>query len=290
MKVEVFHLNSFTYHGQGGNPAGVVLSGDVLTDAQMQAVAGKMGFSETAFILPDTTADFHLRFFTPASEIDFCGHATLAAFSLMRKRDIISAGQYCYRTKSGILTVSVYTDNCVVMSQNLPTFSDFCSTDEISEILGVHKDVLSPDGQPIRIVSTGLPDAIIPVQPGTLDTIQPDYDQLAIYSRKKDIVGFHLFELNPQGDEFNASCRNFAPLYGIAEESATGSSCGALACYLSKFYSPPISCDFRFEQGRAMGSRSSISASVQSTSGLISAVTVGGNVNLMGSVEVVIEE
>ena len=100
--IEVILVNSFTESGKGGNPAGVVFNADELSDVQKLKIAQAVGFSETAFVSSDPEADYELSFFTTTSEVDFCGHATLAAFSTMYQTDMISAGTYVQKTKAGI--------------------------------------------------------------------------------------------------------------------------------------------------------------------------------------------
>ncbi|WP_046006551.1 PhzF family phenazine biosynthesis protein [Pseudoalteromonas rubra] len=74
-QINVHLVNAFTERGKGGNPAGVVLNADGLTDEQKQAIAREVGFSETAFVSSASDADFAVSFFTPTAEVDFCGHA-----------------------------------------------------------------------------------------------------------------------------------------------------------------------------------------------------------------------
>jgi PhzF family phenazine biosynthesis protein len=74
-------VNAFVDNGRGGNPAGVVLNAERFSQAQKQAIAAKVGLSETAFVSPSRTADFKLEFFTPTRQIPHCGHATIATFS-----------------------------------------------------------------------------------------------------------------------------------------------------------------------------------------------------------------
>jgi len=99
MKINVHCLNSFTYQNSGGNPAGVVLDADNLNCKQMQNIAITLGFSETAFVSNNKICDFKVRFFTPVEEVDFCGHATLAVFSLMYQHKLIEANTYSYKPK-----------------------------------------------------------------------------------------------------------------------------------------------------------------------------------------------
>lgn len=71
MKIKVYTLNSFAKSIEGGNPAGVVLSADYLSEEDMKKIAGIIGFSETAFVMKSDLADFKVRFFTPNEEVDF---------------------------------------------------------------------------------------------------------------------------------------------------------------------------------------------------------------------------
>ena len=81
MKISVKQVDAFTESPLTGNPAGVVLKADGLSDRQMQMVAREMSVPETAFILPPTMpgADLRIRWFSPAVEVPLCGHATMAS-------------------------------------------------------------------------------------------------------------------------------------------------------------------------------------------------------------------
>jgi PhzF family phenazine biosynthesis protein len=123
---------------------------------------------------------------------------------------------------------------------------------------------------------------IIPVPSGYLDAIEPDDKLIADFCRQHNLVGFHVFELCGSQSKLTASCRNFAPLFGISEESATGSSSGALACYLTEHLA--LGSDYVFEQGRAMNCRKIITASVKSDDSTITHVKVGGFATSIGTV------
>ena len=77
MNVKVYQLNSFAKTNEGGNPAGVVLDADSLSETQMGKIAAILGFSETAFAMQSGIADFKVRFFTPKEEVDLCGLESL---------------------------------------------------------------------------------------------------------------------------------------------------------------------------------------------------------------------
>lgn len=280
--IEVFLVNAFTKDGSGGNPAGVVLNADRLNDGDKLHIAQVIGYSETAFVSSDEEVDFEVSFFTTTGEVDFCGHATLATFSVLHQKGFITDGQYQQRTKAGVLPVSVNGLGEVTMEQALPTFGHTFSNSEVAGLIGIDENVLNSLSLPAQVVSTGLPDLIIQVPKGYLDKVNIDEAKLIEFSKDHELVGAHVFELS-DGTEVTASCRNFAPLFGISEESATGSASGALACYLDKYLAAEHARSFVFEQGRAMGALSQIFASVESNEHGVQRVKVGGVANVMGS-------
>jgi len=285
MEILVYCINSFTHNSLGGNPAGVVLNADALSTSKMQTIAAKVGFSETAFVSTGTECDFTVRFFTPKEEVDFCGHATLAVFSLLFQQNIITTKVYSQQTKAGNLNVSVTSNGFVTMQQALPEYLGFINNSEVAILLGIEPELFKQTNLPCEIVSTGLPDAIIPIPFGCLDQIKPNDAAISVFSKKYNIVGLHLFELPIDKTDISASCRNFAPLLGIHEESATGSASGALACYLTKHnviasHTSKQLNTYNFEQGRIMCSPSRLSAKTIMTNNQISLVEVSGQANL----------
>ncbi|HHR6079793.1 TPA: PhzF family phenazine biosynthesis protein [Providencia alcalifaciens] len=282
--LNVHLVNSFTRNNTGGNPAGVVLNPPKLTDEQKIAIARQVGFSETAFVYTGANVgektDFKVDFFTPESEVDFCGHATLAVFFTLFSLNQLTAGTYSQKTKAGILNVTVSADG-VIMQQTLPVTRQGPDVNIVAAALGIPPETITETGLPIEIISTGLPDILVPVQPNQLDNLKPNYDSIAQLSREFDSIGFHVFELSPTLS-FTAHCRNFAPLYGINEESATGSSSGALGCYLVK-HVLPTETHFRLEQGRAMGCSSQIQVEISHQDQAISRVCVGGQAAMIGT-------
>ncbi|WP_459781689.1 PhzF family phenazine biosynthesis protein [Photobacterium sp. R1] len=276
MNVEAYLVNSFTANGTGGNPAGVVLHADKLSYGEKLKIAQAVGYSETAFVSQDEEADFELSFFTVTDEVDFCGHATLAAFSTMYQKGIVTEGLYVQRTKAGLLAVAIESNGHIIMEQKLPEYLGRFDYEVISELIGIESTVLESTQLPIEIISTGLPDLLVPVPHGYLDKIQVNEHLLSDFCKKHDLVSLHAFELYEKDSGMTASCRNFAPLFGIPEESATGSASGALACYLTKHLSGKYSNCFTFEQGRAMDCVSTITASVELKEQAIVKVMVGG--------------
>ena len=104
---DVYVLEAFSAVAGGGNPAGVVPNARKLTEEQMQEIAKTLGYSETAFVQESDVADFKVRFFTPVAEVDICGHATIATFSLLFNLKKIEPGVYFQETKAGVFDVAV---------------------------------------------------------------------------------------------------------------------------------------------------------------------------------------
>jgi len=161
--------------------------------------------------------------------VPLCGHATIAAFSLMKILGLVENKQYHIETKAGLLEIEVADDGLIMMQQNNPTFYETLTANELTECFGENN--ISKD-EPIEIISTGLKDIILPIQNrDCLDTLELDLKKISDYSERKEVVGFHAFTLTRDTSEVDAVCRNFAPLYGIDEESATGTSSCARIIY-----------------------------------------------------------
>lgn len=287
MKLKVFTLNAFSKSINGGNPAGVVLNSDNFSKEQMQIIAKKVGFSETAFVSKSKVADFKLSFFTPDSEIDLCGHATIAVFYLLREKEIIQEGKYTQETEAGILSVEIRNDKTVFMDQNLPEYFELVDKNIISKSLNINPEFIINE-LPVQIVSTGVKDIIIPIKNlEKLLEIDPDLDAIKKVCKKLDVVGYHLFTFETKFCSA-AHCRNFAPLYGINEESATGTSNGALACYLFKYgkINSNNTDNIVFEQGYSLNRPSEIKIKMEVDNNAISKISVGGKAMNIQEIEI----
>ncbi len=102
--INVFHYDAFTNKPSMGNPAGIVLNADGLTEEEMQRIAEKVGFNETSLVLSSEIADIRMRFFTPGFEMDLCGHGTVATIFALRERGLLEEkNNLTIETKAGIL-------------------------------------------------------------------------------------------------------------------------------------------------------------------------------------------
>lgn len=287
MRVKVYTVNSFAKSINGGNPAGVVLNADGLSDVEMKKIAGVVGFSETAFVMKSNLADFMVRFFTPNEEVDFCGHATIAVFHTISSKGYIKSGRYSQETKAGILDVQVMEDLSIMMNQNIPSYHEIIEKQEIADSLNITVDEML-ENLPVQIVSTALRDILVPIKSlDILNSINPDFKKVENISSKYNTVGYHIFTLESL-NESNAHCRNFAPLYGIPEESATGTSNGALACYLYKYGKLKNNhiTNISIEQGYSMERPSEIKIALTTKEKEITEVRVGGTALNLSEIEV----
>ena len=257
--MKYFVVDAFTDKPFGGNPAGVVLlDGDSFPQEElMRRVAAELRYSETAFIRRHSAREFTIRYFTPNAEVDLCGHATIASFFLLHRQGL-AAGRCCCHTLAGNLDIAA--GERVMMEMAPPRITaTLADSRMIYEALGVfgYQPVL-----PVQIVSTGLPDLMVPLTDvGTLQSIRPDMTAIETLSRQLGIVSFHPFAFGEDG--YTAHVRDFAPLYGIPEESATGTANAALTYYLQQCGFLEAGADASFLQGEAMGRPSVIATRIR---------------------------
>lgn len=269
--VQVYVVRGFSKNKSGGNRAGIVLDGITRTTTQKIHIAKVLGYSETAFILASSVADYKFEYFTPTGEVPLCGHATIAAFALLNELGQLDRTGYTIETKAGILRINVADNGMVLMEQNLPIYDAVLPSvrliDDIDEKI-MRRDL------PIQIVSTGLKDIILPIiSEEALEGWQPDLKQIANLCKEEGVIGVHAFACTKVAG-ITAVCRNFAPLYGIDEESATGTSNCALACYLYKYGQKQK--QYIFEQGHHLGEVSRLVVQLEVHEEEIEAVYVGG--------------
>lgn len=249
--MKLYSMDSFTVYKGCGNPAGVVICDKPLTDEIMLSVAAYLNFSETAFVSKACDACIDLRYFTPVCEVDLCGHATVGAFALLRQLNIITDGKYRAVTKAGVLCVEV-SGETVWMDMALPIYHRELNEDEarrLFESFNLDSSRLLGKLKP-AIVSTGLKDIIMPVTDfDALLSAKMDTKAITALSRELGCVGVHMFCL---AEDCTAKCSDFAPLYGIDEECATGTASGALTYYLYKNGMIEGDCDCLFVQGEHM--------------------------------------
>ena len=269
----LYKLTAFLKEPHGGNKAGVYINADNLSEKEMQDIAYEVGFSETAFVMKSNVADFKVRFFTPTSEVDLCGHATIATFNLLRDLGIINIGLYTQETKAGILSLDV-KENMVFMQQPKPIFSEILTFEEVKSCFtNLEVDEILP----IQVVSTGIREIFLPVKnKEILHNLNPNFEQMINIAKKYNTIGIHAFSIDNEVDAYG---RNFAPVVGINEESATGTSNGALSSYLYNYVNKKE--NFILRQGYSMNQPSEIVAKLEIENQKIEKVYVGGTAKIL---------
>ncbi|WP_020405426.1 PhzF family phenazine biosynthesis protein [Hahella ganghwensis] len=271
-------INSFVENGQGGNPAGVVLDADSLDENAMQAIASQAGLSEVAFVSKSDIATVKLDFFTPNKRIAHCGHATVAAFSVMAQQGLLENGNYTKETVDGIRHIRIegdeaYLEQKKVSSIELP--AEHYSG--VSEALGIPFTSFTRSAPP-ALINNGVGWLVIILETREeLAQLTPNHSLIRHLSVELDLIGFYVVCRETQVPGRTLSARMFAPSYGIDEESATGMGAGCAAIYLHDFLQCPDQ-QVLVEQGHLMhpASPSLLKVELEFNDGDIERLWVGG--------------
>jgi len=267
-------LNAFAENGKGGNPAGVVLNADELSDKNKLEISKKVGLSETAFVSKSKTEDFKLDFFTPNKQIAHCGHAIVATFSYLKQIGVLKSDNSSKETIDGKREIEIIGD-LAFMEQLAPKYIDVSHKEnEILQSLGLKKDDLLANA-PIQLVNTGNSFILVPVKnKEILKNITPNFDLISKISDAFDLIGYYVFSTDT---EYDATSRMFGPRYGILEESGTGMAAGPLGCYLFDILKIKKN-SFHIQQGKYMQepSPSLIITNLQIEKGEITNLMAGG--------------
>ncbi len=267
----------FTNDGKNGNGLAVFLKGHGLKKKTMQAIAKKLGFSETSFVFMPAKkgADYRVRFFTPEVELPFAGHPSLGTlFVLRRLRLLRGKKNYIQQTGGRLLKMSVLEDGRICMDQGKPAFSKDVPPTLCADLLGLKR--VDVAGRAMA-VSTGNPHLIIPLRDrGALVSAAID---MRVYRKAVKTTGAACvmpFTIRSG----SVTCRMFAPGLGVPEDPATGSGCGPLAAYLVRERLASCSgnkkrCAVEIKQG-TRGGGSLLYAWVEKDGGIIKRVEVGG--------------
>ncbi len=271
--VTVYQVDAFTNQKFKGNPAGVILQADGLTEGEMLDIARELNNSETAFVFSPASNDHDvwLRFFTPATEVPICGHATIAAHYARAVENQLKNCTVIHKTGAGILPVKIEklgNDIWVTMTQGQisiepPLEKNTCN--RIMTALGLGQDDLDPTC-PVQIVSTGHSKVIIGIRSKMkLNGLKPDFNMLIRLSQEIKSNGYFVFTFDSDQPDILTHARMFAPAIGINEDPVTGNGNGPLGAYLVHHglvsHNNRLFC-FKGQQGEAMGRPGIISVEV----------------------------
>jgi trans-2,3-dihydro-3-hydroxyanthranilate isomerase len=301
-------VDVFTDRPFGGNPLAVFPEAEGLTTEEMQRLAREMNLSETTFVLPpqgegvDCDSDFKVRIFTPAAELPFAGHPVVGTHWVLAHLGRVELREPVTRVRFelgvGVLPADLHVAGGqverVVMAQGRPTFHAVLEdVTDLAAGLGLTPEAITETGLPVQVVSTGLPQMMVPVR-SLAEVRRLDAGQLntAALNRVCRAVGTEcvmVFTTETERPEATVHVRMFAPLLGVPEDPATGSANGALGAYLVRHAAShsalrravPITeptVRILSEQGAEMGRPSALTVEVDRRGDEITAVRVGGQV------------
>lgn len=248
-------VDAFTDEPCAGNAAGVVPDAGDLTDDQMQAIAAELGASETAFVRPSEGADRRIRYFTPTTEVDLCGHATIASHAHLFADGAVDAGEHTLETNVGVLDVEITEDGTVWMTQNPPEVREVdVGYERVAEATGLDMEALrgASDDLPLAVADTGLPFLVVPITYlSDLGSADPDFDAVEALADDVDAAGVYVFSFDALDGDSTLHGRAWVPGAGVDEDPVTGTASGAAGAYLDHYeaFGGDLAEEMVFEQG-----------------------------------------
>ena len=217
MKIPYFQVDSFTGSVFSGNPAGVCILEHWPDDAVLLSIAMENNLSETAFIIQKGDNVFDLRWFTPAVEVDLCGHATLASAFVIFEHIVPSKNRIRFNSKSGLLTVD-RMDGLISMDFPRRPLEVYDNTELLVKALG---------RRPAEVFLSDIDCLAVFNSEEYVRDIEPDIQGLCELDCQGVIV-------TAEGSECDFVSRYFGPRVGIYEDPVTGSAHCTLVPYWSK--------------------------------------------------------
>jgi trans-2,3-dihydro-3-hydroxyanthranilate isomerase len=260
----------FTDKPLEGNQLAVFTDGRGVEPELMQRLAFEIGFSETVFVLPaETDGDARIRIFTPATELAFAGHPTLGTAFVLGAPTQLALVRL--ETGAGTVPVELERDGGgrIVfgrMQQPLPTVTSTENAAGVLAALGVERSEL-----PVETYDNGAVYAYVALpSEEAVAAVRPDFARL---EEELGPVGACCFA----GAGRRWKMRMFAPGGGIAEDPATGSAAGPLACHLARHGRIPWGEEIEISQGVELRRPSTLFVRVDGTAEQIDRVEVGGS-------------
>jgi len=270
--MNILRIAAFSDDDQGGNPAGVLITDDLPGDAEMQRIAAEVGYSETVFAMPANNA-WRVRYFSPESEVPFCGHATIALGAALARQQ--GDGVFPLILNEAEITVEGRHDGDTISAalQSPPTRSEPISDAllaEVLELFGYNCDDLNAELPPARAHGGADHLAITLNSRERLSAMHYDIDAGRELMRREGLVTI-LFAYAETPRHFHT--RNPFASGGVYEDPATGAATAAFAGYLRDI-GWPHQGEIEVVQGEDMGMRSRLWANIDDEPG--SSIRVSG--------------
>ena len=271
----LLRLAAFTTDPNGGNPAGVWVGAALPTETEMQRIAAEVGYSETAFLAPDGSGGmgrFRVRYYSPLAEVQFCGHATIAAGVALAELGLAApsdadggAGEIVMETNGGPVEVGVARDADGLIRATLTSVAPWVREPDPAllssalELLGWRSDELDPDLPP-AVGFAGVQHLIVAARDRErLASLDYPFEDLKALMLDHDLTTIQLI-WREAPDRFRA--RDPFPVGGVVEDPATGAAAAALGAYLRARGDAVSPGSFEIAQGVEMGRPSRLTVTI----------------------------
>lgn len=256
---DVLRYTAFTTDPAGGNRAGVVLDAAGLTDERMAAIAAEVGYSETAFLTPGPADEagagrsFTARYFSPAAEVPFCGHATVATAVALAER--LGPGGFALHTPPGRVPVAVAEADGVLkatLSSVEPSVREAADADVAEALAALRWPAADLDpALPPRIAFAGAHHLVLAAATrARLADLDYDFERLRALMERLDLTTVQLV-WRESPDVFHV--RDPFPVGGVVEDAATGAAAAAFGAYARELGLAAASARLTLHQGHDMG-------------------------------------
>jgi trans-2,3-dihydro-3-hydroxyanthranilate isomerase len=289
VQVQFVTVDVFTDRQFGGNPLAVILDGQRLATAQMQAIASEFNLAETTFVLPpkDPRNTAHVRIFTPKAEMPFAGHPNVGtAFVLARLGHVcgkpIGGSSLAFEEIAGLVDLDLIGQGAATSGARLSAPQPLAIHDQIDPELvakacGISASDIETRNHAPSIASCGAPFLFVEVNSRkALATAQHNASVFASRLPRDHVTGVHLY--TPASDDgVDIQSRMFAPLHGIPEDPATGSANVALIGLLAHLAPEKnLTVTKRIGQGFDMGRPSIMNVEAVKQGGKVVKTFIGG--------------
>ncbi len=269
MSGTLYRYSAFSTVPTGGNPAGIWVGDALPPDAEMQRIAAEVAYPETIFLAPAAGPARRVRYFSPAREVDFCGHATIATGVLFGSQH--GAGDYRFTTNVGVVPVSV-RERDGRWQASLTSVAPRHETPSAElmraalEALEWREDELDPEIPPARIFAGNWHLLIAAGTAARLADLDYDFDRLKALMQADGLATLQLV-WRERADLFHA--RDPFPVGGVVEDPATGSGAAALGGYLRDAGLLGAPTRIVVLQGETMGRPSRLEVEIPAAGGII---------------------
>jgi len=272
--MKINRLSAFSHQGSGGNPAGVVLLDEMPSAEEMYTVAKEVGYSETA----KQGSDWRVRYFSPESEVPFCGHATIALGALLAKE--FGTKKYNLELNEANITVEGFVNQgqysaSLTSPETRYSLLEKEQLESTLELFSLHRSQLNQRYQPAFIHGGSNHYLFILNSREDLSVMEYDLDAGRKFMNEQDLITV-MFAVEESPTKFHV--RNAFASGGVYEDPATGAAAAAFTGFLLDS-SAKQSGDITLIQGEDMGSKSIIYARYDSQ--------LGRSVEVNGAVHVI---